>query len=253
MNLFEKLVTLVSYIKQPAKRKMIKLAATFDNQIGLEVGGPSAFFNFKMAFPIYLYAKMIDGVNFSNSTIWEGQIQQGNLYSYYKNKQGFQFIGEAANLKGVKDASYDFVLSCHSLEHVANPIKALKDWSRVMKQKGRLVLVLPDKEFTFDHHRPITSLAHLIEDYNNNIDESDTTHFEEVIALHDFNYDDFVHSKEELIQRTNLNIENRAVHHHVFNLDLIKEMLIYCGFEMIHQQTYPPFHLVSVAKKINSI
>ena len=249
MTLFENLITLVSYIKQPAKRKMIKLAATFDNQVGLEVGGPSALFNFKSAFPIYLHAKMIDGVNFSNHTLWEGEIKQGNLYSYYKNKQGFQFIGEAANLKGVKDASYDFVLSCHSLEHVANPIKALKDWSRVLKQNGRLVLVLPDKEFTFDHNRPITSLAHLIEDYNNNIDESDTTHFDEVINLHDFTFDAFVQSKEELIQRTHLNIENRAVHHHVFNLDLIKEMLIYCGFEMIHQQTYPPFHLVSVAER----
>ena len=249
MTLFENLITLVSYIKQPAKRKMIKLAATFDNQVGLEVGGPSALFNFKSAFPIYLHAKMIDGVNFSNHTLWEGEIKQGNLYSYYKNKQGFQFIGEAADLKGVKDASYDFVLSCHSLEHVANPIKALKDWSRVLKQNGRLVLVLPDKEFTFDHNRPITSLAHLIEDYNNNIDESDTTHFDEVINLHDFTFDAFVQSKEELIQRTHLNIENRAVHHHVFNLDLIKEMLIYCGFEMIHQQTYPPFHLVSVAER----
>jgi hypothetical protein len=118
-----------------------------------------------------------------------------------------------------------------------------------MKQHGRLVLVLPDKEFTFDHNRPITSLAHLIEDYNNQTTESDTTHFEEVIALHDFKYDAFVKSKEDLIERTHLNIENRAVHHHVFNLALIKELLMYCGFEMVHQQTYPPFHLVSVAQK----
>ena len=250
MTLFEKIVTIISYIKQPAKRKMINLAATFENQVGLEVGGPSALFNFKSAFPIYLHAKMIDGVNFSNHTLWEGEIQQGNLYSYYKNKKGFQFIGEAADLSDVKDASYDFVLSCHSLEHVANPIKALKDWRRVMKQHGRLVLVLPDKEFTFDHNRPITSLEHLIEDYENNTTESDTTHFEEVIALHDFTYDSFVKSKEDLIKRTAANIENRAVHHHVFNLALIKEMLIYCGFEMLLQQTYPPFHLVSVAKKM---
>jgi len=249
MTLFEKLITLISYIKQPAKRKMIKMAATFHNQVGLEVGGPSALFNFKSAFPIYLHAKMIDGVNFSNHTLWEGEIQQGNLYKYYKNKQGFQFIGEAADLSAVKDASYEFVLSCHSLEHVANPIKALKDWSRVMKQHGRLVLVLPDKEFTFDHNRPITTLTHLIEDYNNHVTESDTTHFEEVIALHDFKYDAFVKSKEDLINRTHLNIENRAVHHHVFNLGLIKELLVYCGFEMVHQQTYPPFHLVSVAQK----
>jgi ubiquinone/menaquinone biosynthesis C-methylase UbiE len=249
MTLFEKIITLASYFKQPAKRKMIQLAAEFDGQKGIEIGGPSAFFSFKSAFPIYLNAKNIDGVNFSNNTLWEGKIEVGNLYTYYKNKKGFQFIGEAAHLKEVNDASYDFVLSCHSLEHVANPIKALKDWSRVMSAKGRLVLVLPDKEFTFDNKRPITTLSHLIEDYKNNTTEEDSTHFEEVIALHDFKHDTFVQSKEDLIKRTKLNIENRAVHHHVFNLDLVKELLVYCDFEMIHQQTYPPFHLVSVAQK----
>ena len=249
MTLFEKIITSISYLKQPAKRRMIQLAAAFEGQEGIELGGPSAFFSFKSAFPIYLHAKKIDGVNFSNNTLWEGKIEEGNLYTYYKNKKGFQYIGEAAHLKEVKDASYDFVLSCHSLEHVANPIKALKDWSRVMKSKGRLVLVLPDKEFTFDNKRPITTLAHLIEDYKNNTTEEDSTHFEEVIALHDFKQDAFVQSKEDLIKRTKLNIENRAVHHHVFNLDLVKELLVYCDFEMIHQQTYPPFHLVSVAQK----
>ena len=249
MTLFEKIVTTISYLKQPAKRKMIQLAATFDDQVGLEVGGPSMFFNFKSAFPIYLHAKMIDGVNFSNHTLWEGEIRQGNLYSYYKNKNGYQFIGEASDLSDVKDGSYDFVLSCHSLEHVANPIKALKNWHRVLRTHGRLVLVLPNKEFTFDHNRPITSLEHLMEDYNNHTTEADTTHFDEIIALHDFTFDDFVKSREDLKKRTFANIENRAVHHHVFNLDLIKELLNYCGFEMIHQQTYPPFHLVSVAQK----
>jgi ubiquinone/menaquinone biosynthesis C-methylase UbiE len=249
MTLFEKIITTISYLKQPTKRRMIQLAATFKGQEGIEVGGPSAFFSFKSAFPIYLYANKIDGVNFSNNTLWEGKIKEGNLYNYYKNKKGFQFIGEAAHLKEVNDASYDFVLSCHSLEHVANPIKALKDWSRVMKIKGRLVLVLPDKEFTFDNKRPVTTLAHLIEDYKNNTTEEDSTHFEEVIEMHDFKHDAFVQSKEDLIKRTNLNIENRAVHHHVFNLDLVKELLVYCDFEMVHQQTYPPFHLVSVAEK----
>ena len=249
MTLFEKIITTISYLKQPTKRRMIQLAARFKGQEGIEVGGPSAFFSFKSAFPIYLYANKIDGVNFSNNTLWEGKIKEGNLYNYYKNKKGFQFIGEAAHLKEVNDASYDFVLSCHSLEHVANPIKALKDWSRVMKIKGRLVLVLPDKEFTFDNKRPVTTLAHLIEDYKNNTTEEDSTHFEEVIEMHDFKHDAFVQSKEDLIKRTNLNIENRAVHHHVFNLDLVKELLVYCDFEMVHQQTYPPFHLVSVAEK----
>jgi ubiquinone/menaquinone biosynthesis C-methylase UbiE len=249
MTFFEKIITTISYLKQPAKRRMIQIAASFDGETGIEVGGPSAFFSFKNAFPVYLYAKKIDGVNFSNNTLWEGKIEEGNLYNYYKNKVGVQFIGEAAHLEEVPDLTYDFVLSCHSLEHVANPIKALKDWSRVMKTNGRLVLVLPNKEFTFDNKRPITKLSHLIEDFENHITEEDSTHFEEVIALHDFKLDAFVQSKEDLIKRTSLNIKNRAVHHHVFDLALVKELLLYCGFETIHQQTYPPFHLVSVAQK----
>jgi ubiquinone/menaquinone biosynthesis C-methylase UbiE len=249
MTFFEKIITTISYLKQPAKRRMIQIAATFNGQTGIEVGGPSTFFSFKNAFPVYLFAKKIDGVNFSNNTLWEGKIEEGNLYTYYKNKKGFQFIGEAANLKEVPDLSYDFVLSCHSLEHVANPIKALNEWNRILKTQGRLVLVLPNKEYTFDNKRPITKLIHLIEDFTNNITEQDSTHFEEVISLHDFKQDEFVASKEDLIKRTSLNIENRAVHHHVFDLELIKELLLYCGFKMIHQQTYPPFHLVSVAQK----
>ena len=63
MTLFEKIITTISYLKQPTKRRMIQLAATFKGQEGIEVGGPSAFFSFKSAFPIYLYANKIDGVN----------------------------------------------------------------------------------------------------------------------------------------------------------------------------------------------
>jgi len=92
MTLFEKIITTISYLKQPAKRRMIQIASAFDGQTGIEVGGPSAFFSFKNAFPVYLYAKKIDGVNFSNNTLWEGKIEEGNLYTYYKNKKGFQFV-----------------------------------------------------------------------------------------------------------------------------------------------------------------
>ena len=79
MTLFEKIVTFISYLKQPAKRRMIQLAETFEGLVGIEVGGPSPFFSFKSAFPIYLYAKKIDGVNFSNNTLWEGKIDEGEF------------------------------------------------------------------------------------------------------------------------------------------------------------------------------
>ena len=55
----------------------------------------------------------------------------------------------------------------------------------MLKAHGKIVLVLPDKEYTFDVKRPYTSFEHLLEDYENKTTENDATHFEEVIKLHE--------------------------------------------------------------------
>ena len=38
----------------------------------------------------------------------------------------------------------DAIISRHSLEHVLDPINALREWRRVLKPAGRIVIVLPD-------------------------------------------------------------------------------------------------------------
>ena len=40
----------------------------------------------------------------------------------------------------------DFVFSSHLLEHLEDPVKALKEWWRLLKVKGNLVLYLPHKD-----------------------------------------------------------------------------------------------------------
>lgn len=40
--------------------------------------------------------------------------------------------------------SADAIISRHSLEHVLDPAKAIKEWIRVLKPGGRMVIVLPD-------------------------------------------------------------------------------------------------------------
>ncbi|CAN5470540.1 hypothetical protein BH10BAC2_BH10BAC2_23940 [soil metagenome] len=249
MSLFSYIQTAISFVLQPGKRQLIKLAKGLSSEKGLEIGGPSSLFGLRGYFPVYVFAMQVDGVNFSNETVWEGKLDEGKNYSYFPDKTGHQYIAEASDLSKVNGASYDFVLSCHSLEHVANPIKALIDWHRVLKSKGTLVLVLPDKEFTFDIKRPYTKLAHLISDYQQGVDEHDATHFEEVIQLHDLSTDTGVASKQELEARTYNNFENRCVHHHVFSLQLVKELLVYCGFNIVYQQKGNPFHLITVAEK----
>lgn len=252
MKIFQYMVTFLSYLLRSEKRKLIRLSYRLKNKTGLEIGGPSKFFDLKSYFPVYVFAKRIDGVNFSTDTVWEGTIKEGKSYHYGNEKTGYQYICEASELKNIEKESYDFLLSCHSLEHIANPIKALKSWNKVLRNEGKIILVLPDKDFTFDHKRPYTSFEHLLQDFRKEMDEYDTTHFEEILSLHDISKDTMIHSQEELETRIRANFSNRCVHHHVYSLDLIKELLNYCGFKVLYQQKAKPFHLVTVAEKISN-
>ncbi len=138
-------------------------------KIGIEIGGPSNIF--RSLIPVYLKAQRVDGVNFSNKTVWEGEINAGNTYQYLPNKFGYQFISDGTELSEVKSETYEFLLSSDCLEHIANPIKALFEWNRILKNNHLMLLVLPNKISNFDHQREFTSFQHIANDYNQNIDE----------------------------------------------------------------------------------
>ncbi len=61
----------------------------------------------------------------------------------------------------VPDASVDFVVSSHVLEHFADPIAALFEWYRVVKPDGYVYLIVPHRERTFDRGRSATTRAEL--------------------------------------------------------------------------------------------
>lgn len=160
--------------------------SSFQSRTGLEIGGPSFIFGPWGQVPIYPVAARIDNCNFGSRTIWQNVITEGNTFTFDSRKPpGRQYITEASNLQSIGDSSYDFILSSHCIEHLANPLKGLSEWIRVLKQDGLLVLVIPHKDNTFDHHRPVTSLEHLIKDFDNDTDEDDMTHLEETLRLHD--------------------------------------------------------------------
>lgn len=122
----------------------------------------------------------------------------------------------------VDDCSVDFVVANEVLEHVENPLLAFRTIHRVLRSGGVAFISLPDKRFTFDRKRPITSLEHLKRDYEQGPDWSRAAH-----------YDDFVsgalglqgterHDKAAafLASRTN-------IHFHVWDYDTMVEMFRY--------------------------
>jgi SAM-dependent methyltransferase len=54
--------------------------------------------------------------------------------------------GDAQRLAGVADESFDFVHSSHCLEHLADPKEGLRNWLRVVKPGGYLVVTVPDED-----------------------------------------------------------------------------------------------------------
>src|SRR5215211_7277268 len=69
-------------------------------------------------------------------------------------------VDDAVTLNTIEDCSHDFVIACHILEHLEDPIGALKTWFRVLKPGGVLFMSIPDRRFTFDFYREVTPLAH---------------------------------------------------------------------------------------------
>ncbi len=64
-----------------------------------------------------------------------------------KDAKGYDFEhGNAQYLKGVKDNSYDFVYSSHTIEHLPDPSEGVKNWFRVVKPGGYLIIYLPHRD-----------------------------------------------------------------------------------------------------------
>lgn len=50
------------------------------------------------------------------------------------------------DLRGLEDGSADAIVSRHSLEHFIDPVQTLMEWRRVLKPRGKMIVVLPDHE-----------------------------------------------------------------------------------------------------------
>ena len=189
-------------------------------------------------------------MNFSSRTTWENDlIDDGEFVFDAKKTAGRQYLREASSLVGIPDASYDFVLSSHCLEHTANPLAALREWGRVTREAGHLLLVLPEPGGTFDRRRTVTTLAHLREDFAHQTGEDDLTHLPEILALHDLARDPLAGSPDQFRARSGRNFENRCLHHHVFDLALMREILNETGWDVVETEQLRPMHLIALAEK----
>jgi SAM-dependent methyltransferase len=218
---------------------------------GLEIGGPSTVFrDWFRPFPIYKYVAELDNSVFSRSTVWADHSDE---FNFYPGKTGKNIFGDGSFLSSISDESYDFVLSSHNLEHFANPIRALKEWGRVLKHGGLMVVVLPHYAKCFDYRRKPAPLQHMIDDYVRNVGEDDLSHVEESYAAYLLEHPKA--SPEELAAFRGLletNFTHRMMHHHCFDEFNSRELLQEVGLKIDSVEVKSPFHIFLVAHKPNS-
>jgi SAM-dependent methyltransferase len=220
-----------------------------DGRRGIEIGGPSSIFARTGPLPLYPLFDRLDNCDFAGDTIWHGAAAEHEEFTYDSERPpGRRFIRDATSLDGIDDASYDVVLSSHTLEHIANPLRALSEWRRIVVGGGHLVLVLPHLQNTFDHRRPVTTLEHIEADFARSTGEDDPTHIEEFIELCDLKRVPDRLSRPAFAQRTRDSVANRTLHHHVFDTNLVVRLLDRAGFELLWVETALPFHIVAVAR-----
>jgi len=135
-----------------------------------------------------------------------------------------------------EDNSFDFLLSSHCLEHCPDVLKVLYEWKRVIKPEGKICLILPHGRRTFDKGRTLSTLEHHIEDYNNNVDTKDTTHWEQYekytigqanhLWLQDAKFPDGSLNRNWIVKQG-------YMHYHVWTQNEMIEILQHFGFRIL--------------------
>lgn len=164
--------------KATARRKHYISFAIYFSGVGLDIGcGDCAMDAFAFRGTI-----RVDGFDRDNATI----------------------CGNAETLANINSNTYDFVVSSHCLEHMVDPKMSLRNWIRVVKPGGYLVITVPEWEmyerrqwpsrFNGDHKwawcTTDVSAGHIInvhkflEDF---LDEVSVIKVEEIVVGFDYN------------------------------------------------------------------
>jgi predicted SAM-dependent methyltransferase len=93
--------------------------------------------------------------------------------------QPIDVVDNGETLEKFDDDSLDFLMAHHMLEHVEDPIAALKTWVRVVRPGGIVFLTLPDPRYSFDNLRERTTVEHVLRDHDEGPEVSRQQHYAE--------------------------------------------------------------------------
>lgn len=153
--------------------------------------------------------------------------------SRFGQKNKTDILCDAHRLPELAAASVDVIASSHTIEHLVNPLLALTEWNRVLKPGGYLYSAIPNYKQTFDHRRELTSLEHLVADYELGSTAPDWFHIVEFLRNHDCEKDLVFKGDKERHFKEFMDAPHLHTHYHVFDLPLSYAIHEYCGFKTL--------------------
>ncbi len=118
--------------------------------------------------------------------------------------------------------TFDFVVFNHVIEHLANPVFIIQEVLRVLKRGGCMVIAAPDKNYTFDKLRPLTSWEHLKDDFEKKVTDSTPDDYHDMIQ---YIHTNLINEPRD-VQLIHLNgFKSRREHLHIWTSETFREFL----------------------------
>lgn len=136
-------------------------------------------------------------------------------------------IDDGEKLTTFNDNSLDFIIANNFIEHCKNPILAIKSHLSKLKNNGTLFYIVPDKRFTFDKERELTTIEHLMDDYFN----------DDIVTDIDRHYNHYIEwaltcnnlkGEEAQKQAKYLHDIDYSIHFHTFTNQSLLNFINYC-------------------------
>lgn len=134
-----------------------------------------------------------------------------------------------------QNGSLDFVIACHLIEHVPDPIFLMQEFWRALRAGGRLFLAVPDKRYIgSDQCRENTSLAHVIENHRCRVRVAEDDHIEDCLRGAKLEIPAEKNARRDLFDFHRA----QSLHLHVWDTPG------FCEFLQYYLAAYSPFQLV---------
>ena len=128
-------------------------------------------------------------------------------------------VDDGEKLSTLPDASQDFIIANHMMEHTENPLGTIRNHIAKLRPHGILYYAVPDKRYSFDLHRPLTDFSHLVCDDSDQGDASRFSHYLEWMTL--------VENRPEPVAPATRQMNSRySIHFHVWTANSWLEFLV---------------------------